>query len=138
MKEILFYASVLLLVAVAVVKTENTCFFDSSCLSSQYCDKRLLDIRGRCVEGTEENTPCFRDRTCASKQCHLFQCKKRMNVQNGPCVKSADCPANQYCDKVAYRSELKQCMNRKCSGSCSKDDICLSGTCRLWSCVKKC
>ena len=129
------YSYVILIVIIEELFALN-CYFDSKCMPSQYCEKGVFSFKGQCVNGTEENRPCFRDRTCASKQCHLFRCRKKMNIENGPCYKSADCPSHQYCDKVAERSELKQCMNRKCNGSCTKDSSCMSDNCRLWSCVK--
>ena len=113
------------------------CILDSGCRASEYCVTSLFQIKGRCIEGSEEGRACFRDRTCASKQCHFFRCKRRVNVENGPCTQTADCPPTQYCDKVQDRGELKQCMTRRCTGSCSKDEQCMSNNCRFWTCVSQ-
>lgn len=113
------------------------CILDSGCQATEYCQTGIFSLMGTCVEGSGENYACFRDRTCASKQCHFFRCKKRVNVENGPCSLTADCPATQYCDKVDSRSELKECKTRRCVGSCSKDEQCMSNNCRFWTCVSQ-
>jgi len=122
---------------VIYLKQLECCILDSGCRASEYCETGFFKISGRCIQGSDEGRACFRDRTCASKQCHFFQCKKRVNVENGPCTKSADCPPTQYCDKVDQRGELKQCMTRRCTGSCSRDEQCMSNNCRLWTCVSQ-
>ena len=126
-----------LILIITLFKSITSCMLDSGCNASEYCQTSLFSITGRCVEGSEENRACFRDRTCGSKQCHLFRCKKRVNVENGPCTYTADCPSTQYCDKVEERKELKQCMTRRCMGTCSRNEQCMSNNCRFWTCVSQ-
>lgn len=115
---------------------DNRCVFDSTCRSAEYCDRDFPNPFGRCKPGLLEGAKCFMDRYCASKRCSYFSCEKRIQVANGPCSISADCPDNQYCDDIPGRDDLRQCFDRKCIGSCSKDSQCLSDQCHLFTCVK--
>jgi hypothetical protein len=109
---------------------------DSSCKSTEYCDKQLFSAFGVCKEGHEENHSCMFDSHCASKQCSYFKCVKRVMIKDGPCKQSADCPNTQYCDDIDGRSDLRRCYDRKCSGACRKDSMCLSDKCFRQECEK--
>lgn len=112
------------------------CLTDSSCRSSQYCDRDFPNPFGKCVDGYPEGSRCLMDRYCESKQCSFFKCKKRIQVKDGPCAVSADCIDDQYCDDIPGRKDLRQCFDRKCIGTCSKDSQCLSDKCHFFTCVK--
>lgn len=114
----------------------NTCFLDSGCASQEYCDKDLLSPLGKCKRGDPEGTICIRSRTCESKKCEFFKCKKRISIKDGPCKTSADCPEDQYCDDIPDRDDLRQCYDRKCIGTCRKDSQCLSDKCHFFTCIR--
>lgn len=114
----------------------NKCLLDTNCNTIQYCDQEFPNPVGTCKDGHKEGEACLKDSHCASKQCHFFKCKKRIEVKDGPCKISADCNDQQYCDEIPGRKELKQCFDRKCKGSCLKDSECLSNNCHLFQCVK--
>ncbi|CAF0855049.1 unnamed protein product, partial [Brachionus calyciflorus] len=114
----------------------GTCLTDSNCRSSEYCNHKLINPFGECVKGDDEGSKCLMDRYCASKQCSFFTCKKRIQVKDGPCKKSADCLDTQYCDEIKGRDDLNQCFDRKCTGSCRKDSQCMSDKCHFFTCTK--
>ena len=96
----LLFKLALVLVIFASLQLTQACLLDSTCLPSQYCETSFPNPIGKCVDGLEEGKACLRDRTCASKQCSFFRCKKRVGVSNGPCKHSADCLNTQYCDDI--------------------------------------
>lgn len=115
---------------------DGKCLSDSSCKVTEYCERDFPNPFGSCVAGHEESHSCLFDRHCASKRCHYFRCKKRIQIRNGPCKISADCPDDQFCDDIKDRDDLRQCFNRKCVGTCRKDSQCLSDKCHLFTCVR--
>ena len=130
------------MIIVAIIKkTQNEllagkCLRDNNCEPTQYCDHDFPNPIGDCVEGLKENESCLRDRKCASKQCSYFKCKKRIQVKDGPCKLDADCPNDQFCDKMPDRDDLKKCIDRKCIGLCKHNHQCSSNKCHLFTCVK--
>lgn len=111
------------------------CLTESNCASDEYCDRDFPNPIGECKKGAAEGRYCFRDKHCASKRCSLFRCKPRIQKRNGPCKVNADCPDNQFCKKL--ENDLRQCYNRKCIGSCFRDQECLSNRCHIFVCIKK-
>lgn len=111
------------------------CLTDSQCRSSQYCSHSFLNPLGECIQGDEEGKRCVMDRYCASKKCSFFKCKKQILVKDGPCKRSADCLDTQYCDDIKGR-DLRQCFDRKCTGSCKKDSQCMSDKCHFFTCTR--
>jgi hypothetical protein len=137
MKKILSILLFLHLLSYAIsISILNSCFLDSSCKSQEYCEKDLLSPIGNCKRGDPDGAICLRSRTCESKKCEFFKCKKRINVKDGPCKTSSDCPEDQYCDDIPERDELRQCFDRKCIGACRKDSQCLSDKCHFFSCIR--
>lgn len=63
----------------------DRCLLDSQCRTTQYCETDFPNPVGDCKDGKDEGELCLRDRTCASKKCHFFKCKKRLQVKDGPC-----------------------------------------------------
>jgi hypothetical protein len=136
-----FVAFIVLGLAVVVVQVNGDilgggCITDGMCRPTEYCDHDFPNPIGKCKMGQEEGQGCFRDRYCASKICSFFKCKKRIQIRNGPCKISADCPDDQFCDDIPNREDLRQCFDRKCLGSCRKDSQCRSDKCHLFICAK--
>ncbi len=114
----------------------DTCVTDSNCRSAEYCDHDFPNPFGKCAKGKDEKEMCMFDRHCASKRCSLFRCERRLQIRDGPCKISADCPDDQYCDDIEGSKDLRKCYNRKCLGTCRKDSQCLSDKCHLFTCIK--
>jgi hypothetical protein len=131
---------ILLMAVFAVTWTldiiDSKCIKDSNCKSDEYCDHDFPNPIGECRVGHPEKHTCLLDRHCASKRCSFFRCKKRIQVKDGPCKITADCLDHQYCDEIKDRDDLRQCVDRKCIGICSKDSQCLSNNCHLFICIK--
>lgn len=111
------------------------CLTDSQCRSSEYCNRNFPNPFGECIQGDSEGKGCIMDRYCASKKCSFFKCKKQILIKDGPCKRSADCLDSQYCDDIEGR-KLRQCFDRKCTGSCRKNSQCMSDKCHFFTCTR--
>ena len=114
----------------------STCVTDSNCRSHEFCDHDFPNPFGKCAKGKSEGEMCMFDRHCASKRCSYFRCEKRVQLKDGPCKISADCPDDQFCDDIEGSDDLRKCYDRKCFGTCRKDSQCLSDRCHLFTCIK--
>jgi hypothetical protein len=115
---------------------DGKCLVDNNCKSDEYCDHDFPNPIGACKTGHDQGHSCLFDRHCASKRCHFFRCKKRIQIKDGPCKINADCTDKQHCTDIKERDDLRQCVDRKCTGVCSKDSQCLSNKCTLFVCIK--
>jgi len=50
------------------------CVFDAQCPKSATCEHDLINPIGFCKEGLPKGNYCLKDKSCASKNCHLFKC----------------------------------------------------------------
>lgn len=67
---------------------DDRCLTDSSCGSTEYCDRDFPNPFGRCKAGLDSDKACLLDRYCASKQCSFFRCKPRVQVINRSQIES--------------------------------------------------
>jgi hypothetical protein len=71
---------------------DDRCLTDSSCGTTEYCDRDFPNPFGRCKPGYAADATCLFDRHCASKNCSFFKCKARILIKNGPCKVNKEPP----------------------------------------------
>ena len=142
-----FILSVVLALACASLATANildkfthelkeTCLKNSQCKPNQYCDhEHTRNPIGKCHVKLNLTQTCTHNDQCFSAICHLTKCVRRIPVKDGECQPNehVECIATQFCAK---RSPKHNCIDRLCSGWCTKHAQCLSNKCFIFWCKK--
>ena len=121
------------------LKLMGKCISDHECKTHEYCDHTGINPFGSCKQGKETNHTCVFDRHCKTKNCHLLKCVTKKPVKDGVCTKDthSECIPEQYCHhEIKNKKDFYKCINRKCSGFCSKDAHCIANKCKFLRCEK--